>query len=125
MQQRWRGWGSKQRACVQQQAAVARGMIAKTAGSQRACGSGQQMSHACNSVQQHQRVCGSGRERPAAQLQWETVMAAASRRHNYDGQQRRRRWWQKGRQDGGKIAMNNNYGDGQLWVKVGVGGHSG
>ncbi len=24
-----------------------------------------------------------------------------------------------------KIAMNNNYGDGHLWVKVGVGGHSG
>ncbi len=125
MQQRWRGCCSEQHACVRQQAAVARGMIAKMAGSQRACGSGQQMRHVCDSVQRHQHVCSSGRERPAARLQSETVMAVASRRHNYNGQRQRRRGQQKGRQDGGKIAMNNNYGNGQLWVKVGVGGRSG
>ena len=92
------------------------------AGSQRACGIGQRLRRACDSVQRRQRVCGSGQERPAAQLQWDTVMAAASRQHNCNGQ---RRWRQrKGRQDGGKIAMNNNYGDGQLWVKADVGGSS-
>jgi hypothetical protein len=81
------------------------------------------MRHACDSVQWRQRVCGSKREQPAAQLQWETVMAAASRRHNYNGQ----RWQQqcKGRWDSGKIAMNNDNGKGQLWVKVGVEGCSG
>jgi hypothetical protein len=49
-------------------------------------------------------------------------MAAASRQHNCDGQ----RWWQrrKGRQDGEKIAMNNNYSNGQLWVKAGFWGRS-
>jgi hypothetical protein len=52
-------------------------------------------------------------------------MAAASRQHNYDGQRRRRRRQQKGRRDSGKIAMNNDYNNGQLWVKVGVGGQSG
>jgi hypothetical protein len=81
------------------------------------------MQYACDSVQRQQHVCGSGGERPAAQLQWDTVLAAASRRHNCDGQRRQRQ--RKGRQDGRKIAMNNNYGDGQLWVKVGVGGRSG
>jgi hypothetical protein len=52
-------------------------------------------------MQRQWRVCGSGRERLAAQLQWDTVMAAASQRHNCDGQQ----WLQqrhKGQQDGGK-----------------------
>jgi hypothetical protein len=93
------------------------------AGSQRACGNGQQMQHACNSVQRWQHVCGSGRVLPAALLQWDTVMAAASRRHNCDGQRRQRR--HKERQDGGKIAMNKDYSDGQLWVKAGVGGRSG
>ena len=34
-------------------------------------------------------------------------------------------WWRKGRWDGRKITINNNYGDGQLWVKAGVGGRSG
>ncbi len=62
---------------------------------------------------------GSGRQH----LQWDIVMAAASRRHNCNGQWR---WRQcKGRQDGRKIGMNNNYGGGQMWVKAGVGGHSG
>ncbi len=66
-----------------------------TAGSQRACGSRQRMPRVCNSVQRQwracdsmqrrRRVCGSGRGRPAARLQWETVMAAASRQHNCDG----------------------------------------
>ncbi len=56
-----------------------------TAGSQHACGSGQRMRRACDSMQQWQRVCGSGRGWPEAQLQWETVMTAASRRHNCDG----------------------------------------
>ncbi len=103
-----------------------------TAGSQRACGSGQWMrcacdsmqrgQHACNRVQWRRRVCSSRRGRPAAQLQWETVMAAASRRHNCDGQRRQRR---KGQRDGGKIAMDNGDGDGKLWVKAGVGGRSG
>ncbi len=124
--QQWRhGCCSGQCECVRQQAAVARGMIAKMAGSQHACGSGQQMRCACNSVQRHQRVCGSRQERPEARLQWETVMAAASRRHNYNGQRQRRRQRQKGRRDGRKIAMNNNYGNGQLWVKAGIGGRSG
>jgi hypothetical protein len=50
-------------------------------------------------------------------------MAAASRQHNYNGQWRRQQ--RKGRQDGIKIAMNNGYGNGQLWVKVGIGGRSG
>jgi hypothetical protein len=67
-------------------------------------------------------VCGSERGRPAARLQWETVMAAANRWHNCHG---RRRRWRKGRWDGGKIAMDNGDGDGQLWVKAGVGGRSG
>ncbi len=46
-------------------------------------------------------------------IAWETMMAAASRQHNCNG-----RWWRqrKGRQDGGKIAMDNGDGDGQLWV---------
>jgi hypothetical protein len=52
-------------------------------------------------------------------------MAAASRQHNYDGQRRRQQWQRKGWQDGRKIAMNNDYGNEQLWVKVGVGGRSG
>ncbi len=78
------------------------------------------MRRAYDSVQRQQRVCVSRRERPAA---WDTVMAAASWRHNCDGQ---RRWRQlKGRQDGGKIAINNDYGNGQLWVKAGIGGRSG
>ncbi len=95
------------------------------AGSQRACGSGQRMRRACDSVQRRQlvcdsvqrrrRVCGSGRGRPAAQLQWETVMAAASRRHNCNG---RRRWRCKGRRDDGKITMDNGNGNGQLWVRA-------
>ncbi len=103
-----------------------------TAGSQRACSSGQQIRHACDSVQRQRhtcnsmqrwwRVCGSRRGRPAARLQWETVMAAANRRHNCDGQQRRRH---KGWRDGGKIGMDNGDSDGQLWVKAGVGGCSG
>jgi hypothetical protein len=50
-------------------------------------------------------------------------MAMASRWHNCDGQRQRR--WHKGWQDGRKIAMNNNYGNGQLWVKAGVGGRNG
>ncbi len=73
-------------------------------------------------MQWRQRVCGSERGQLAAQLQWETVMAAASWRHNCNG------WWQqrrKGWRDGDKIAMNNGDGDGQLWVKVGIGGCSG
>ncbi len=103
-----------------------------TAGSQRACGSRQQMRHACDSMQRQRRACdsmqrqwcvyGSGRGRPAAQLQWETVIAAANRWHNCNGWQRRQR---KGRRDGGKIAMDNGDGYGQLWVKAGVGGRSG
>ena len=92
-------------------------------GSQHACGSGQRMWLACDSVQRRQRVCGSGRERLAARLQWDTVMAAASWRHNCNGQQWRRQ--RKGWRDGGKIAMNNDYGNGQLWVKAGIGGCSG
>jgi hypothetical protein len=48
-------------------------------------------------------------------------MAAANRRHNCDGWQ----WqWRKGRRDGSKNAMDNGNGNGQLWVKAGVGGHS-
>ncbi len=78
------------------------------------------MRHAYDSVQRQQRVCVSGREWPAA---WDTVMAAASRRHNCNGQRRRQQ--RKGRWDGGKIAMNNDYGNGQLWVKAGIGGRSG
>ncbi len=81
------------------------------------------MRRVCNSMQRGQRVCGSGRVQPAALLQWNTVMAAASRQHNCNGQRQQRQ--RKGRQDGGKIAMNNDYGDGQLWVKAGVGGRSG
>ncbi len=65
----------------------------------------------------------SGRERPAARLQWDTVMAVASRWHNCNGQRWRRQ--RKGWQDGGKITMNNDYGNGQLWVQAGVGGRSG
>jgi hypothetical protein len=87
------------------------------------CGSGQQMRCAYDSMQWRQRVCGSGREQPAAQLQWDTVMAVASWRHNCDGQRWRR--LHKGWRDGGKIAMNNDYNDGQLRVKEGVGGCSG
>jgi hypothetical protein len=49
-------------------------------------------------------------------------MAAASRRHNCNGRRQRRH---KGRQDGGKIVMDNGNSDGQLWVKAGVGGCSG
>ena len=93
------------------------------AGIQHACGSWQWMRRACDSVQRWQRVCGSGRERPAARLQWDTVMAVASWQHNCNGQQRWRRC--KGQWDGGKIAMNNDYGNGQLWVKAGIGGRSG
>ena len=82
------------------------------------------MRYACNSMQRRRRVCGSGQEQPAAQLQWETVMAAASWWHNCNGQWRQ--WRQrKGWRDGGKIVMNKDYGDGQLWVKAGVGGRSG
>ncbi len=77
----------------------------------------------CNSVQRRQRVCGSGQERPAARLQWDTVMAAARQGHNCNGQRRQRR--HKGRRDSRKIALNNNYSNGQLWVKAGVGGRSG
>ncbi len=93
------------------------------AASQCACSSGQRMWRACNSMQRQQHVCSSGRQRLAAQLQWDTVMAAASRRHNSDGQQRQLRC--KGQRDGGKIAMNNNYSNWQLWVKAGIGGRSG
>ncbi len=50
----------------------------RQAASVRACGSGQRMRHACNSVQWQQRVWGSRQERPAARLQWDTVMAVAS-----------------------------------------------
>jgi hypothetical protein len=50
-------------------------------------------------------------------------MAAASRQQNCNGQRQRQQ--RKGRQDGRKIVMNNDYGDGQLWVKAGVGGRSG
>ncbi len=89
----------------------------------RVCGSGQRMRHACNSMQRQRRVCGSGWEWPAAQLKWETVMAAVSQRHNCNGQQRRQRC--KGWQKAGKIVMNNGDGDGQLWVKAGVGGRIG
>jgi hypothetical protein len=42
-------------------------------------------------------------------------MAAASQRHNCDGQQWRQQ--RKGWQDGRKIVINNDYGNGQLWVK--------
>ncbi len=131
-QQRWRGCSSKKRACVRQQVAAAGGTIAIEAGSQHVCGSGQWMRHACNSMQRQQRacdsmqrqqhVCGSGRGRPAAQLQWETVMAAANRRHNCDGRRGQRH---KGRWDSGKIAMDNGNSHWPLWVKAGVGGHSG
>ncbi len=103
-----------------------------TAGSQRACGSRQRMWRACdsvqwqqrvcNSVQQWRRVCSSGRGRPAARLQWETVMAVASWQHNCDGRRQRRH---KGWRGGGKIAVENGNSDGQLWVKVGIGGQSG
>jgi hypothetical protein len=131
-QQRWRGCGSKKRVCVRQQAAAAGGTIAMDGRRQRACSSGQRMRCACNSVQRqrracdsvqrHWRVCGSGRGQPAAQLQWETVMAAANRHYNCNGRRRQQR---KGRQNGSKIAIDNGNSDGQLWVKVGVGGHSG
>ncbi len=131
-QQRRCGCGSKQRACVRQQAAAAGGTIAID-GRQPACVRQRAAVAAC--MQQHaavaacvrQRavalcVCGSRRGQPAARLQWETVMAAANRRHNCNGRQ-----WQrhKGWRDSGKIAMDNGDGDGQLWVKVGVGGRSG
>ncbi len=94
-----------------------------TACSQRACGSEQQIRHACNSMQWQQRVCGSWQEQPAAQLKWDTVMAAASRRHNCNGRRQQQR--RKGQWDSRKIAMNNDYGNGQLLVKAGVGGRSG
>jgi hypothetical protein len=59
------------------------------AGSQHACGSGQRMRHACDSMQRRQRICvQQRRERSAARLQWETVMAAASQQHNCNVQQR-------------------------------------
>ncbi len=89
-----------------------------------ACGSGQRMGCVCNSMQRRRRVCGSGQERPAARLKWETVMAVASRQHNCNGQRQQQRR-HKGQRDGRKITMNNGDGDGQLWVKAGIGGRSG
>jgi hypothetical protein len=81
------------------------------------------MWHVCDSVQLRQHVCGSERERLVARLQWDTVMAAASRWHNCNGQQRQQR--RKGQWDGTKIKMNNDYYDGQLWVKAGIRARSG
>ncbi len=76
----------------------------------------QQRAAAAACVWQRAGAAGAG-------LQWDTVMAAASQRHKCDGQWRRRR--RKGRWDGGKIVMNNDYSDGQLWVNAGIGGRSG
>ncbi len=123
MQQRRRGCSSKQHACVRQQAAAAGGMIVMD-GRQPACVRQwavdaawvQQRAAAAACVRQWAGAAGST-------TAMGTVMAAASRRHNCDGQRQQRQ--RKGRRDGGKIAMNNDYGNGQLWVKVGVGGHSG
>ncbi len=49
----------------------------------------------------------NGSGQPAAQLKWAAAAALVAKRR-----------------DSGKIAMNNNYDDEQLWVKAGVGGQS-
>ncbi len=88
MQQRRRGCGSKQRACVEPQAAVDGGTIAMD-GRQPACMRQWAADTACvkqraaercvcDSVQRRRLVCGSGWEQPAARLQWKTVMMAAT-----------------------------------------------
>ncbi len=106
-----------------QQALVAGGMIAMD-GRQPACMRQWSTDVAC--VRQHAAVAACVRQRagaagstiamgysdgsdqPAAQLQWAAAVAAAQRMAG----------WRK-------IAMNNNYGDVQLWVKAGIGGRSG
>ncbi len=123
MQQRRHGCGSKQRACVRQQAVAAGGMIALD-GMQPVCVRQWAADAAC--MQQHAAAAACVWQQVGAagsMIAMRTVMAVASRRHNCDGQRRRRR--RKGRQDSRKIAMNNNYSDGQLWVKASIGGHSG
>ncbi len=123
MQQRRRGCGSKQRACVRQQAAADGGMIAMD-GRQPACvrqwaadaACMQQHAAAAACVQQRVGAAGStiemgysdGSGQLMAQLRWAAAVAMAQRTAG--------RW---------KIAMNNDYSDGQLWVKAGVGGRSG
>jgi hypothetical protein len=128
-QQRWHGCDSKQCACVRQQAAAAGGTIAMD-GRQPACVRQRAADGVC--IQQHAAVAACVRQRaaaavcvrqragadgstiamgdsdgcdqPVAQLRW--AAAAAAQRTG----------------DGGKIAMDNGNGDGQLWFKAGVGG---
>ncbi len=131
-QQRQRGCGSEQRACVWQQAAAAGGTIAMN-GRQPACMRQKAADAVC--MRQHAVAAACVQQCAAAaayvwqrvgaassMIAMETVMAAANRWHNCNG------WgWRqcKGWQDGGKIAMDNSDGDWQLWVKAGVGGCSG
>ncbi len=116
-------WVRQQCACVRQQAAVAGGMIAMD-GMQPACVRQWAADAACMRQRAAAAVCvrqwagaagstiamgySDGSGQPAAQLRWAAAAAAAQR--------------MVGRR---KNAMNNDYSDGQLWVKAGVGGCSG